>query len=257
MDEFLKQHPTAKAQNNITSNKLRNRWSYKVYITPSKSFRRLEEDPLLQQKEPSVLNGPVALNYAADVNKIVRHIPGNGVEAGVAFGYNLTSNIKVTTGFQFNARQYYIEAFMANPELTTIALQTSSGVDTVNRSSIYRTSNGFSSTELINRYYQLSVPFGVEMRVVSFKDFSFNVAASVQPTYTLNNNAYLLSTDFKNYAESGTMLRNWNINTNIEAFLNFETGDFKWQLGPQFRYQQLPTFTHSIPYKRTFNGLWG
>lgn len=250
VDEYLKQHPQdvpALTQNRKRA--LKNTFSYLVYITPSASFRRLREDADFLNQKFANTAGPVDLNYVADVNKIVRHTPGTGVEAGISFRYNITDKLKVATGFQFNVRQYSIEAFKSRTEVATIALQTSTGVDSVTKYSFYRTTNGYASAQLINRYYQLSVPIGLEWEVVGSRNVALNIAASVQPTYIVNRNAYLISTNFKNYAESGGMLRNWNINTSIEAFVNFKSGDFKWQLGPQLRFQNLPTFIKAYPIK--------
>ena len=94
----------------------------------------------------------------------------------------------------------------------------------------------------MNRYYQLSLPIGIEWEILGNKLIQLNVAGTIQPTYLLNRNAYLLSTNFKNYTESPEMIRKWNINSNIEAFLSLKAGTFKWQLGPQLRYQPYSTF---------------
>jgi hypothetical protein len=246
----LDQNPaprTDKAPAIATKNKSKNRFSYEVYITPSASFRRLNEDNQGSIYSPSA--GPRAINYVTNVNKIVRHAPGTGVEAGVAFGYDLTKKLKITTGAQFNIRQYSIEAYSAPYEVATIALMSNSGMDSVTRLSTYRTSSGNYLTQISNRYYQISIPVGLQLRVLGSKNVGLNVAGSVQPTYTLNKNAYLLSNDFKNYAQSGAIMRNWNVNTSVEAFLSVRSGTYQWQIGPQFRYQQLPTFSDKYPIK--------
>lgn len=236
---------SAKSRNKL----FRNNFSYLVYITPSVSFRKLREDGSFMSQKVANSSGPVDMSNVTDVNRIVRHAPGRGAEAGVSLRYNLNDKLKVTTGLQFNVRQYSMEAFASNAEVATIALQRTSGVDSVVRYSYYRTTNGITPTEIVNRYYQLSMPVGVEWEVIGSKNISFNIAAAVQPTYNLNQDSYLISTNFKNYTESGSILRNWNLNTNIEAFINFKNGDYRWQIGPQFRYQQLSSFIKAYPIK--------
>jgi hypothetical protein len=105
------------------------------------------------------------------------------------------------------------------------------------------------STELVNRYYQVAVPVGVEWEIAGGKNFKLNVAGTIQPTYLINRNAYMLSTNFKNYSLTKGMMNNWNVNSNIETFISFKAGDYRWQLGPQIRYQHLPTFTNKYPIK--------
>jgi hypothetical protein len=146
-------------------------------------------------------------------------------------------------------RQYNIEAYRTNREQASIALITNNRTDTINASSVYRTNNGYFTAELKNRYFQLAVPVGLEWEIIGNKKIQVNVAGSIQPTYLLNKNAYLLSTNFKNYAESRNMVNSWNINSNIETFISFKVGDYKWQLGPQLRYQHLPTFIQKYPIK--------
>ncbi len=117
-------------------------------------------------------SGPVGLNYVTDVNKVVRHKPGVGLEVGGSIMYNLSSNFRVKTGFQFNVRQYSIEAFRAGTELASIALIESNRIETINTYASYRTNNGFYSDELVNRYFQLAVPVGVEWQIMGNKRFN-------------------------------------------------------------------------------------
>ena len=227
---------------------IKNKFSYTVYIAPSISYRNLKEDKYLNSKSYS-LNGPVAANFVTDVNKLVRHKPGTGIEAGLAYTYHLSNTFGITSGVQFNIRQYNIEAYKSSTELTSITLRSNSGVDTINSYAIYRNNNGNFSTELVNRYYQFSLPIGIAWQVLGNKKIQFNVAANIQPTYTFNSDSYVLSTNFKNYTVNSAMLRNWTINSNIETNISVKVGEYKWQLGPQIRYQHLPTFITKYPIR--------
>lgn len=240
VDNFLKDHKSDIALHTASKKiNVKNKFSYQLYFAPSVSYRKLREDNSMVKENNG---GPVGLNYVADVNKVVRHKPGTGIEVGVSFMYNLSGKVRVKSGFQFNVRQYSIEAYRSSTELASIALMGSNGIDTINTVAIYRNSNGYYSAELVNRYYQLSIPAGVEWEIIGNKRIQLNVAGTIQPTYLINRNAYLLTTNFKNYTESPGMVRPWNINSNIEAFISFRVGDFKWQLGPQLRYQPYSTF---------------
>jgi hypothetical protein len=74
-----------------------------------------------------------------------------------------------------------------------------------------------------------------------------HIGATVQPTYLLNRNAYLLTADYTNYTQEPSLFRRWNINGAVEAFVSYKTGSIRWQLGPQFRYQLLSTYTSQYP----------
>jgi hypothetical protein len=223
-----------------------NTWSYNVYVTPSISYRKLKEDRSYLKENNG---GPVALNYVADVHQIVRHKPGNGLEAGFSLMYGVSPKLRLKGGVQFNFRQYSIEAYHSAKELASIALIRQKRVDTVNTFASYRTTNGNSAAEITNRYYQLSLPIGVDWQVLGNRAIQINVAGTIQPTYQLNRDAYILSTNLKNYTESPEMLKRLNLNTSIEVYMSFKMGDYMWQLGPQLRYQNLPTLIPEYPIK--------
>ncbi len=247
-DDFLKDHKNDISLYTASKYKtLKHKFSFQIYLAPSISYRKLLEDRSVLKEGSNT--GPVGLNYVADVNNVVRHKPGNGLEAGVSIMYNLTDNFRIKSGFQFNVRQYSIEAYRSNTELSSIALIGNNRIDTVNTLAIYRNRNGYYSAELVNRYYQLAIPIGVEWEIIGNKRIQLNVAGSIQPTYLINRNAYILSTNFKNYSENPGIVRSFNINSNIETFISFKAGYFKWQVGPQLRYQPYSTFISRYPIK--------
>jgi hypothetical protein len=168
-------------------------------------------------------------------------------------GVNLVNKVGkrlgIKTGVQLNMRQYAIEAYRTTTEVATIALVTNSGRDTLSTYSSYRTTSGFKDQQLVNRYFQLAIPIGLQYELLGNKDFQLSIAGTIQPTYLFNKDAYLLTTNLKNYAERPDMFKNWNLNTSLETFVSFKVGDFKWQLGPQVRYQHSSTFIREYPIK--------
>lgn len=226
------------------------KFSYQVYLSASASYRKLRETSL---DKNGVKEGPVALNLVADVSQVVRHKPGNGLEAGFGVMYKIAPKLKIKTGAQFNMRQYNIEAFKSTSELATITLAGSNGMDTLNSFAIYRTSTGYQEAEISNRFYQFSIPVGLDWQIAGNRDVQLNIGASVQPTYQINYNAYLLTSDFKNYTQTNNMVRKWNINSSVEANLAFKVGGYYWQVGPQVRYQHLSTM---IPQYSIKEHLW-
>ena len=247
-DNFLKDHKEDVSLHTSPKIKsIKNKFGFQIYVAPSVSYRKLLEDKSVLREGAN--SGPVGLNYVADVNKVVRHKPGNGLEAGVSIFYNLSDNFRIKSGLQFNVRQYSIEAYRSSAEVASIALLENNRIDTVTTLAIYRNSNGYYPAELVNRYYQIAVPVGVEWEILGNKRIQLNVAGTIQPTYLINRNAYLLSTDFKNYSEKPDLVRAFNINSNVETYISFKAGDFKWQVGPQLRYQPYSTFKAQYPIK--------
>jgi len=229
------------------------RIGFQFYITPSTSYRSLSDAQVKEIIQPNNLapaqNVPLALNYTAGINEVVRHRPSMGLEVGLAALYNINSRLKFKTGIQVNIRQYHIETFRANTGLATVTLINNGSVENFNMFTNYNNAGGYKKEQLDNKSFQVALPVGVQWEIIKGKQFGISAEATVQPTYSFNSNAFMLSTDFKNYADGNGFVRRWNINTSAGIHINFKAGSNLWQLGPQIRYQHLPTYTNRYPIK--------
>jgi hypothetical protein len=90
---------------------------------------------------------------------------------------------------------------------------------------------------------------GVEFKVKGDDRVQCGVASTVQPTYLLGDKAYVISSDYKNYANMPDLVRRWNVNTSLETFVAYSTGHLNWQVGPQVRYQILSSYLKKYPVK--------
>jgi hypothetical protein len=95
----------------------------------------------------------------------------------------------------------------------------------------------------------ISIPLGLELTLLGNDRIKFNVASTIQPTYVINNEAYLVSTNLKNYAQEPSLYRKWNVNAGAEAFVSVNTGSYSWVIGPQFRYQIMSSYKNKYPIK--------
>jgi hypothetical protein len=237
---------------NIIANKPRTKsgkFSMMFYFTPTVSYRKLSENKSYLRSASPI---GVPYSYAAlyDVNSAVTHKPSIGLEMGLTSKYAITKNIKLRGGLQFNLNRYDIKAFKYIPEVATIALNNgSAGVQSIGAISNYRNFNGGQTDWLQNFYFQVSTPIGAEIKLHGNEKMYLGVATTVQPTYVLGDRAYLITTDYKNYAEVPWLMRRWNVNTNLETFVAYSTGKLKWQVGPQVRYQLLSSFVNKYPVK--------
>ena len=92
------------------------------------------------------------------------------------------------------------------------------------------------------------MPVGLEVNLFGNKKLQVGIAGTVQPTYLLNRNTYLITADYK-YATEPALVRKWNVNTSAEAFVSYKTGDLKWQVGPQVRYQLFSSYIKEYPIR--------
>ena len=224
--------------------------TWQVYVTPSMGYRRLEGEASRSTYQYSVYSYSTNAPYAQNVKDAVSHRPGMGFEVGTVMFYPINKRLSLKTGFQANYNHYQIDAYSGYPEMATYAVNNTGYNSTpINAVSIYRNDNGTSKVNLRNEHYMFSVPIGLDYRVTGNKSFNFSVASTIQPTYVFANYSYLISTNLRNYAKEPSLNRRFNVNTALEANINFTKGTYKWSIGPQVRYQLLSSFKDKYPIK--------
>ena len=255
-DDFWRNYPLVSTKD-LLRQKL-SKFSFQFYLTPSVSYRRLTDANGKAAQSFSTL--PISSNYRVDINHIVEHRPAMGAEVGFALGYQLTPSLTIKGGFQFNVRQYGIKAYTIpkpDPAILTSA-QTTTGTTTPDErndaSYLASADNQAAAGGLVvlnNRYYEVAAPIGIDWRLLSSNNgrLTVNTAVALQPTYTFDKEPFVLTANHKSYANGASIMRNWNVNSNMEAYVSYQVGPFRWQLGPQFRYQHLSTYSNAYPIR--------
>lgn len=224
--------------------------SWQFSVAPTVSYRKLSANKSYNDGSTPFAD-PIVYPFTAltDVNKAVTHKPDLGLQLGAFAKYPLTNNIKIRAGLQFNINKYDIKAYKNySGEQATIDLNGNSGALTA--WTYYRNYNGYKTDWLKNYYFSVSAPIGAELKILGNSRRSLGVAGTVQPTYILRDKAYLLSTDYKNYAKVPSLVRRVNVNTSFETFVNFTSRNHtQWQIGPQVRYQVLSSFNNQYPVR--------
>ncbi len=224
--------------------------SWQIYFAPSVSYRKLVGQASKYSFPYSGFPYSANFGFAQDVNDAVRHRPAPGMELGTALLYPLSRKMRVKAGLQFNFNSYQVEAYSYVPEIAPFGSNgPGSFANTVNTTAYYRNFNGFDRTMLKNSRFMIALPLGLEFTLLGNDRIKFNVASTIQPTYVINNEAYLVSTNLKNYAQEPSLYRKWNVNAGAEAFLSVNTGSYSWVIGPQFRYQILSSYKNKYPIK--------
>jgi hypothetical protein len=225
----------------------KDRLGWQLYFGPTISYRSLygtiNKNSYSNQMLFSSLPGS-----PKDVNSAVSQSPSVGMELGTAMVYSIGRKLRIKGGLQFNYSQYNINAFHYAPEIAPLS---AAGIGHTEIKAItnIRNFDGYSTTQLRNEHFSISMPIGAELVVIGNKDIAFNIGGSIQPGLMLNNQAYLLSTNLRNYAKAPSLYRDFNINTALEASISINMGTLRWNFGPQFRYQLLSSYKQNYPIK--------
>jgi hypothetical protein len=213
-----------------------------VYFAPTVSYRKLTEN---KKVYPGGFYVPTI-----DLKNIVKHKPAMGLEFGIEGKYQMNDRLSIKTGLQFNINRYDIRAYSHPTEIATVALSGSyGGVDSLASLSNYRNFSGSSPNWLENFYFQAAIPVGAEYIISDNNNIQWGISGTIQPTYVIGDRAYVISSDYKNYAKFPDLMRRWNISTGIGTFVSYSTGRIKWQVGPHLRYQHLSSFVNALTVK--------
>lgn len=226
----------------VNSTKLSKKLQY--YITPSASYRVLISD------------NRFTFGNLRDPNAAVVDNSSLGLEAGASILFPVSQRLTFKAGLQMNYTNYVVTASKYQPELTTINFTT---YGSTQRTTDLRTNNGYFPEDVANSTLQLSIPLGLEFRLAGNRQFSFNLGAGLQPTYQLHGTGLLVTNDLKNYIKAPDLLSRMNLNTNLETFFRWGSGDLQFQMGPQLRYQlfsnskgKYPVQEHLVDYGLKF-----
>lgn len=226
--------------------------SWEIYFLPTISYRKLSENKnFLLNSQAN--NAPANNSINENINDVVTHKPDVGLEAGFNVGFPISKNLKFTTGLQLNVSKYDIKAYPYQREDARIALSYDYGRTSVSTiQTNYRAQESYTKPHWLSNYYvSASLPIGAELKVARLKSNNgyLGIGGTIQPTYTLIDRAYIISTDFKNYAKLPSLTRDWNLNSSFEIFAGYSTKKLDWKIGPQIRYQVLSSFYKKYPVK--------
>ncbi|GAC1423242.1 MAG: hypothetical protein NVS9B7_25890 [Flavisolibacter sp.] len=222
--------------------------SIQIYFTPTISYRKLQEHKnIIQSSVPLGISSYQSSMY--NINNAVTQKPDIGFEIGMALKHAVVRNVKLKAGLQLNVNRYDVKVFNTPSQLSTIQLNNNNNPNYLNTPTNYSNFNGIHSDWLQNFYIQMSAPVGLEIKIKGDDNIQFGIASTIQPTYILGYRAYLISSDYKTYAQVPGLLRHTNVNTSFETFVSYSTHRYTWQVGPEVRYQLFSSFVPNYSIK--------
>ncbi|HEY4155435.1 MAG TPA: outer membrane beta-barrel protein, partial [Puia sp.] len=242
---------TASEKTITNRNPMRNdRFRWEIYISPTLNTRHLDGVDYHNVSQ-TIQNAPITVVRFANVNGFVDNTPAMGYDLGGNVLYRLSQSLSLKAGLQFSFSRYYINAYNSNQPQSSAALNSYFGyiADSISNNSQGRNVAQKNPQHYQNKYYQLSMPVGIEWKVAGKGRLQFHAGATIQPGYLLNRDAYVLSSDYSSYSKEPAALRKWNLNAGAEIFLSYRLGKIRWELGPMLRYQILSTYKDSYPLK--------
>lgn len=181
----------------------------------------------------------------------ILHSSALGFEAGAQMNYTITKKLQFTIGAHLTYSGYNIISNEVHPIPAILELRDPATGSIYSRSyeTHYGDGTGQSIVTLRNYNLQASIPFGLQYEFLGSEKVQFNVAGDLEPSLVLKSNAYMLSSEGNTYVNDPSLLRKLNISSNFGAFVTFRSTKFKWQIGPNIRYQWLSTYRKDYTVK--------
>ena len=232
----------APVRSSSQSNRIQNeKLSWELYLTPTLNTHYLNGISY-QTVARSIQSSPIMVVHFANVNGLVDNTPMMGYNLGGNILYKISKNISLKAGLEFSFNRYNIKTYNSNPYQASTRLNTYLGyfVDSIANSNSGITIDK-NQQQYQNRYYQLSLPVGVEMKVAGKGKLQLHLGATLQPSYLLNTDAYVLSDDFSSYVKDAQAFRRWNLiagSRNIYFICHRQNTLGNWSTGeiPDFLY---------------------
>jgi Outer membrane protein beta-barrel domain len=224
------------------------RFSWEIYIEPTLNTHYLY-GLNYQTMARSIQTAPIMVVHFANVNGLVDNSPAMGYNVGGNILYRISKNISLKAGVDFSFNRYYIKAYNSNQPQASASLSSYFGyvADSLVNSNTGGGVVNKNPQHYQNRYYQISLPLGVEMKVAGKGRLQLHLGGTLQPSYLLNTDAYVLSDDYNSYIKDAQAFRRWNLIAGAEAYVSYAVGKLRWEIGPQVRYQIFSTYKNSYP----------
>lgn len=230
--------------------KWKDRTAAEFYVTPGIGYRKFTNNTTYN----TIISNPLVLasTNSANLNDALNHQPGLGLEAGAGLVYSVAKNIRVKAGIQANYTNYVIIADETNhPILTTLMFNNPiNGYPYMEaRSSLLSNNTGFKTVKVHNQTYQISIPVGLAVKLTGNQKLEWYAGATIQPTFIIGGKANVISSDRRNYVSDPSLIRHWGLNSGFETYLHYKLAGYTLQVGPQFRYQLVSTYSQKYTLK--------
>ncbi|MEO6228658.1 MAG: hypothetical protein ABJB11_24515 [Ferruginibacter sp.] len=216
--------------------------AWEMYATPSVVYRTLTTNAAVvnsNNSAPFLIQG-----NNTDIENDIIQKPSFGFELGTGIQYPIFKDVKLKTGIQFNFTRFNSQGFHnthpVSTKLTMYDAKTNSTYELF-RTTPYSNKAGLKEVNLHNQTFQVSIPVGLDFKILGNENMQWNVGVTVQPTYVIGGASYLLSSDRRNYVKESSMFNRFNLNAGFETFISYKSNGITYEIGPQFRSQMFST----------------
>ncbi len=216
------------------------------FATPSVSTTYFTGEDY-EKHNAAINSSPLVVN-PNQVGNSMRFNARLGLNVGAEFNYAFANGWEIVTGTQISYSGYNILAHKVHPTFSNLYLKDEGNAMVPHKYITYYGSGlGLDEVVLHNNSLQLSVPVGIKHSVWKNNNMEIKIGTSVQPSVLLKGQAYILSTDGRNYITDDELTRTVNVIGEFNSSISFQGDKIKWHIGPVVRYQALSSYKKNYP----------
>ena len=222
------------------------KWVY--FITPSVTTASFIGKGFQPNANPNL--SPIIIQPNQNGNGMVYNAR-LGYEVGTQMTYAFSKEWQFVTGANLSYSGYNVISNQVHPTFATLLLKDEFTGLPYTQSYITHYGNGQGQNQISLRNYslQFSLPVGLQYALFENSKIQINFASTIEPSLVLKSNAFIISSDGRNYVSDPSLLRKLNLSSNFGSFVTFKSNKIKWQVGPSVRYQLLSTYQKKYPIK--------
>ncbi len=242
--------------NKRNGNKWKTKFSTLVYATPSIGYRILNKNNNFEPVNALLIRSSAT---SVDADDAISQQAALNFESGATGILDISRRLRIKAGVQFNYTNYISFADrLSHPTQTNVLLNDLATGHTMLVPFVtnYGNQGGDNRIRLNNKTAQFYIPLGADYKLAGSDRFKWYIGATIQPTYVAGGTTYLVSSDYKHYVNAPSMLRAWNLNAGFESFISYKApGGSVINIGPQFRYQLLSTYSNRYTYSENLYNI--
>lgn len=223
--------------------KKNNKIEWTFYVNPIISTISFNKKTI----QPSVNTSPIVVLSNQPSFKSI-HNPRFGIETGAEMSLQITKKLQFITGLNLNYSGFNNISNLVHPTFATLNLVDNTG-QTYTKNYITHYGNGQSQDHinLINYNIEASIPMGIQYNIWTSQKIKIDVSSLLEPSVVIRDDAYLISADGRYYVNDPMLVRRTNIDGHLGSYITLIGKKIKWHLGPDLRYQLLPTYKNIYP----------
>ena len=196
-----------------------------------------------------LINASPLIVNPRQIGNTMRYNARPGLSIGAEINHEFANDWEFVSGMQLSYSGYNILAHKVHPSFSYLYLRDdeTNTMQPKKYITYYGSGEGLDEVVLHNNSIQLSIPIGIKHTVWKNNNVEIKIGTSLQPSLVVKGQAFILSSDGRNYVNDPDLMRPVNLSGEFNSSISFQGDKVKWHIGPTIRYQAISSYRKIYP----------